>query len=203
MNGSYMEGEFSAFLGDLSSRKMTPGGGSASAAAAALGAALNLMVINYTLDKDGKGPEDLVRSGEQQRAVLESLKVLVDKDCEVFRELMKGLSSGSGDLQELYRKAAMVPAEICRLSFASAEISLFLAKEGNRNLISDVGCAASILRSSYSAARHNVCVNLRHIDDRKFVRELSSELDIKREEIFHLDKAVQLMIEDALKRKDR
>lgn len=57
MNASakYIREPLNDYLKELSARTIIPGGGSASAASAALGVSLNLMVINFSL-KPGLSP---------------------------------------------------------------------------------------------------------------------------------------------------
>ena len=47
----FMENKVTAYLRDLSAKTIVPGGGSASALEAAIGVALNIMVINFSVKK--------------------------------------------------------------------------------------------------------------------------------------------------------
>lgn len=176
---SYLGGSVSNYLKELSEKSVTPGGGSASALTAALGAALNLMVINYTV-KSGS-PEELLEAKKKQEKLLEELSSLIDKDCASFKSLMGKLSRGE-DAQKEYAQAALAPMEVCRRSVESMRITDYLATSGNKKLATDVGCALHMLRSAFYSAKLNVEVNLKHIKDSSFVEEIEKELkSIKKE----------------------
>jgi len=165
------------YLKELAGRRMTPGGGSAAALTAALGAGLNAMVINYSMKKDT--PEDVKRGFEEklkkQEESLDRLSSLVDEDCRAFRKLMEALSA-KRDAQEEYCAAAAVPVKICRECHVSMEMSLELIKDSNRNLVTDVGCAAHMLKAAFYSALLNVEVNLKWIKDRAFIEDAKSKL---------------------------
>jgi formiminotetrahydrofolate cyclodeaminase len=173
----YADAPVKSYISDLSARKAAPGGGSAAALAGAIGAALNGMVINYTVDKikDRALSAEFAAVGALARGVLNGLLELVDKDCEVFMSLMAKLSSGKGAQRE-YRKAAESPMRICEGALSSAKITFFLAANGNKNLLTDVSSAAHILNGAFSAAAPNVLVNLRYITDGKYVSQAKKRL---------------------------
>lgn len=79
------------FAKELASKKPVPGGGGAAAMVAALGAALNTMVANFSYGKkkfiDMKHKhEELIKRGEILR---DKLIDLVDKDAEFFEPLSR------------------------------------------------------------------------------------------------------------------
>jgi len=169
-NGYFLRLTVGQYLSELSRRSAVPGGGSAAALAAALGAGLNLMVLNFSIDRerDGGQAEKLTAAKERQQQSLESLSRLVDEDCKAFRGLMKALSEKK-DAQQEYISAASVPMKVCRECHVSMHITEHLAVDSNRRLISDVGCAAQTLRGAFHSARFNVEINLKYIRDRSFV----------------------------------
>ena len=74
------------YLNDLAARRPTPGGGSAAALSAAIGAGLASMVANYTIGnpkyKEGEDRiADILKRCDRYRA---DLQALVDKDVEAF-----------------------------------------------------------------------------------------------------------------------
>ena len=180
----YLKGTVEGYLKGLSERSIVPGGGSASALAAALGAGLNLMVMNYSIEPGGSGcaPQGFSPARERQQESLERLSMLVDEDCGVFQKLMEALSA-KRDAQKEYIAAAEVPMEICRECAVSIKISVHLLEGANRKLITDVGCAAHVLKAAFSSARLNVEVNLKCIEDRSFVENTGKELETIKKEI--------------------
>jgi formiminotetrahydrofolate cyclodeaminase len=77
------------------------------------------------------------------------------------------------------RDALDVPFMICRLCFEAAKLCPPLIKKGNLNLISDVAVAVILLESGFSAARFNVEINLKSLQDRKLDRRMQKELGQK------------------------
>jgi formiminotetrahydrofolate cyclodeaminase len=181
---NYLRSTIEEYLRVLSERKIIPGGGSASALVAALGAGLNLMVINYSMGgaSSGKAPRELSSARQRQQKSLDRLSLLVDEDCKAFQELMEALSS-KRDAQKEYIVAAAVPTEICRECNTSIGITAHLAQNANRKLMTDIGCAAYILKAAFHSARLNVEVNLKHIGDRLLVESTEKELDTIEKEI--------------------
>jgi formiminotetrahydrofolate cyclodeaminase len=175
--GLYLKESLDKYLGELSARKIVPGGGSAAALSAALGAALNLMVIGYSAHS-----EDIAEAGSRQRQVLDRLSELVDEDCRAFSELMDAITQGK-EAQEKYKAAAAVPMDICRQCHSSMGITTFLSKNGSAKLITDVGCAANMLKGAFVSAALNVEINLREIKDAVFVEDTIKNLSLMEEDI--------------------
>ncbi|MEA3489659.1 MAG: cyclodeaminase/cyclohydrolase family protein [Candidatus Omnitrophota bacterium] len=165
----FLQATVEQYLRELSQRSIVPGGGSVSALAAALGAGLNLMVINYSADHNS--PEKATRAfsaaRKRQEESLEHLSRLIDEDCKVFRELMDALAE-KRDAQKEYKAAASVPMRICRECHISMHISEHLLENANRNLLTDIGCAVRILKAAYYSAELNAAINLGHIRDTSF-----------------------------------
>ncbi len=198
----YLRGTVEGYLKGLSERKAVPGGGSASALTAAIGAGLNLMVLNYSIGP-GKPAEEqrgLLEAGEKQRKSLECLSRLVDDDCRVFAELMEALSSGRPVRNEYYA-ASEVPMKICCECGESMDVTRRLVENGNMNLATDIGCASRILKSAFHSARLNVEVNLNRIDDRLFVERARKELDAMGKDIDRAEMEISERVEKIMKAK--
>lgn len=169
--GEFLQGSIKGYLKELASRSTVPGGGSVSALTAALGAGLNLMVMNYSPDG-----EEMCALREEQQYILDRLSALIDEDCRVFRALMSALSDKK-DAEEAFKDAACVPLEICRESLRSIEVTAMLPGRANSNLVTDIECAAHNLMAAFRAARINVEVNLSHIDNAAFSGSASEDLE--------------------------
>jgi methenyltetrahydrofolate cyclohydrolase len=172
----YIDANLSDYISEVASRSTVPGGGSAAALSASLGAALNLMVINYSQNTDVGNGGGLTVIKVQQEETLDKLKHYVDQDCVVFKELMDKLASKES-AEEEYKRASEVPLGICEACVASIGVTAILAENSNKNLITDVGSAAYMLRSAFSSAAMNVYINLKYIKDDKYIKENSSKLE--------------------------
>jgi len=154
------------YLDDLAARLPAPGGGSAAALNAALGASLISMVVNFTLSKpkyaafEPELTEILDKSEKLRNDFLE----LVDLDVVAYE---------SKDA----RKALDVPFMLARLCCQAIKLCPPLVKKGNLNLVSDVAVAAVFLESAFAGARFNVEINLKSLADAQFARKTVKELD--------------------------
>jgi glutamate formiminotransferase/formiminotetrahydrofolate cyclodeaminase len=162
----------SAFLDALASSEPTPGGGSASAYGAAMGAALVAMVGRVTVGKkkyaDVEG--EMWPMIESALSLQESMQEAVTKDAEAFDQYLKAMRlPRDTDEQKADRilamrnasvNAAKVPLEVARGALEILTLALKAAELGNVNAISDAGSAASLARAALRGAGLNVRINL-------------------------------------------
>lgn len=163
----------------LSSKEPTPGGGGASALGGALGVSLGMMVANLTSGKKRYADveEEVGRCLEELQVLQQELLGLADRDAEVFAPLaaayrMPGETKEERERKEqatqaLLSEAAHVPFEIMKKAAKSLEILDFLEQKGSRMAASDVGVAASFIRSALTGAVMNVWINTRSMTDRE------------------------------------
>lgn len=165
------------YLNDLAARKSAPGGGSAAALNAAIGAALMSMAANYT-----PGARGILKKTESAR---KRLQALIDADIEAYGKLSK-IMKGRKDPAKLdasYREAAKPPYEVCRISAECLKLCKELAECANKNLITDVAIAAICLEGAFFAAKYNVYINLKYIKDMDFIGETHKALQPLEEEL--------------------
>lgn len=184
----------SYFLDVLASKAPVPGGGGAAAMGGAIGMALSNMVGNLTVGKKKFADvEDEVKELlDQGYQIIEELKVLVDKDAEVFEPLSKayGLPKETAEqaahkakvMEECSKEACSVPLEIMRKSYAGIKIHERMGQIGTKLAISDVGCGVAFLKAALISGQLNVLINLGAIKDDQFVKETVAEIDHLAEE---------------------
>ncbi|MCX5712284.1 MAG: cyclodeaminase/cyclohydrolase family protein, partial [Candidatus Omnitrophica bacterium] len=107
----YADSSLKIYLDDLAAKKSAPGGGSAAALNAALGAALISMVANFTIGKSKyakyeKEVKDILEKSEKLRT---EFLGLVDLDVRAYE---------SKDP----RKAMEIPFMLCRLCFEAVKL---------------------------------------------------------------------------------
>ncbi len=173
----YVEGRMIDFLDKLASSSPEPGGGAASALAAAVGAALVSMVANLTLGKekyaDVQGDiERLVAGSEGVRARLQDL---VQRDTEAYGVLAKAYkmpresdeekAERAEAVQAALKDACQVPYDIAEQCLRVAELSETAADIGNVNAVSDAGCAVLLADAAARCAALNVKINIGSIRD--------------------------------------
>lgn len=168
----YTDKTLKKYLDDLSARMPAPGGGSAAALAAGLGASLISMVANFTLGNPKYAKFDsLIRNilNQSEKLRVEFLN-LVDLDVQAFRS--KNL-----------RSSLDVPLMACRLCFEAIKLCPPLITKGNKNLISDVAVAAVLLESAFASAYYNVEANLKFLNDQKLTNAVRKEFIRKEKKI--------------------
>ncbi len=177
-NYNYKKESLEKYLTELSSKTIAPGGGSAAALVGALGAGLNLMVLRYSVKKERSelSPELLLVTITEQEESMKKLTSLIEEDCRVFAALMKKISGG-GDKQAELKTATEVPLMIAIECHTSMDITRFLLENGNKNLLTDVACAAHLLRSAFDSAGYEVKINLKDIIDESYKKETLNTLN--------------------------
>jgi methenyltetrahydrofolate cyclohydrolase len=176
------------WLERLGSAAPTPGGGAAAALAAATGAALIEMVVNLTVGKSAYAEHEshVQPVGEQARALRQRALALIDADAAAFDTVMAayGLPRDSDEekaartaaIQTATTNAARPPLEIAGVAARIIELAAALPGRSNRNVLSDVGVAASLAGSALEAAAINVEVNLGVLKDAGVREGLRKEL---------------------------
>lgn len=177
------------FIMDLASKAPTPGGGGASAYGGALASALGSMVGNLTV---GKKRYEAVEADTY--IVLEKLAdarvrliELVEEDARAFAPLAAayGMPKGTPDehaakdaaMQEALVGACEVPLDIMRTCARVIELCEFLAYNGSRMALSDVGVAVAFGKAALLGASLNVYINAKDIGDRERAERYTGEAD--------------------------
>ncbi|NQT32359.1 MAG: cyclodeaminase/cyclohydrolase family protein [Candidatus Omnitrophica bacterium] len=191
----YSEGTVKDYLKELSEKKIVPGGGSAAALSAGLGAGLNLMVLNYSIKE---GSSDLLPAKQKQQEMLDRISSFIDEDCKVFQSLMKALSE-KRNAQKEYISAAAIPLEVCIESHESIGITDLLSRGSNKNLFTDVLCALHFLEAAFFSAKLNVEINLREIKDDPFVSETREKLAVMEEDVERKSAEIEARVREVLK----
>lgn len=195
---SFDERPLKEFCASLASSAPTPGGGTASAAAGALGASLVSMVCALTLSKEKyKEAHDALSPIAAEAAEARTrLSRLMDLDSEAFegmaaarklpKETEEEKSRRSEAVQAASRRAAEVPMETARLAATLLSRLPLVAEKGNPNAGSDTGVAALLLSAAAEGALLNVGINLSSIEDAEFVHAMEKETALISREVERL-----------------
>jgi len=166
--GRPKEESLTSFTDRLAARTPTPGGGSASALAGALGAALGEMVLAYSIDP-AKPVEELGAAQAALRAGRARMHALVTEDSASYEAVRAARRRrkehpGDRDAEAAYRTAlhgaVAVPLETARLG---QELSVQLESVRSRTkaaLGSDLTTALALFRAATEGALANVAINL-------------------------------------------
>jgi formiminotetrahydrofolate cyclodeaminase len=156
----------------LASRAPVPGGGSASALAGALGAALVEMVCELTVGKPEYEDVDPVarQIGAAAGELRGSMLAAAEEDAAAYLDVVAARRlPRHSDEERAARKAAIgeasvaateVPLRVARLAAEVLDLAASIASIGNRNAVSDAGAAALLAAAAARGAALNVRINL-------------------------------------------
>jgi formiminotetrahydrofolate cyclodeaminase len=171
-------------LSAFSSPDPTPGGGSAAALSAAVGASLLMMVGSLSKTRTGSDEEKsaLASATRTLADVRRQLADAIDADSTAYDQVIAAykLPRVSADEQQArktaigraLRAATEVPLDVVRLSASALAEAEPIARCGHRGALSDVGVAIALLRAGCQGARLNVETNLDGIRDDAYVSAL-------------------------------
>lgn len=169
------------FMHVLGSDEPAPGGGSASALAAAMGISLVKMVAELTTGKkkyaehEAVTQEVLVEATRLQAVLLEA----IDKDTQAFnvvsavfsmpKETEEDKMARREAMQLALKGAAISPYEMMETIVSGLKVVKKAVGKSNVNAASDLGVAALNLKSGLQGAWLNVLINLSGIKEEAFV----------------------------------
>ncbi|MGM0414833.1 MAG: cyclodeaminase/cyclohydrolase family protein [Bacillota bacterium] len=168
------------FSEEVASNKPTPGGGSVAALSAALSSSLLKMVIVLTKDNNEL---DSFKS-DLNKDVKDAFH-LMDKDSDSFNKVMKAFKMPKEtDLEKEKRKeaiqaglkeASLTPLDTMKLAYKLIEVSIKVARHGNKNAVTDAGVAGYMAFSALQGGYYNIIINTEAIKDEKFVDTTEKE----------------------------
>jgi len=177
------------FVDEVSRDSVAPGGGSISALAGSLAAALAAMVANITF---GKGKyrrrrpklEEIARAAQR---VKDGLLCAVDRDTAAFQELMAAFrlpkataeqrKTRTEAIQAATRGATEVPLASAELCLEALRLCRSAAERGLPAGITDAGVGALLARAALEGSLYNVQVNLASVKDREWARKIWAQVE--------------------------
>lgn len=161
----------------LSAPEPTPGGGSASALAGAVGAALLAMVAGLPKTRHGTDADRVALADARRRllAARVELAALVDRDAEAYAQVVQAYRLPKAtDADQTARRAAIeralrgaidAPLAVMRACASCAREAEVVARHGSPAAASDVGVALELLGAALRGAQLNVEINLGSLKD--------------------------------------
>ena len=172
-----------AFIEEVARRSSAPGGGSASAAIAAMGTGLGSMVAKLTLgvrkfeDLDAK----MRKLAQPLHNAAKDLIPMIDADTDAFNDYVEALRLPSDTkeekkekrerLQQGLKKAIDIPLTTMKLADAAWDAMAGIAKYGNIASKSDIEVGAKAMETGIWGAYKNVMINMANITDDKFKKD--------------------------------
>jgi glutamate formiminotransferase/formiminotetrahydrofolate cyclodeaminase len=176
-----------SFVEVLGARTPAPGGGSASALIAAMGAALGAMVGWMTYGKRRFEEKEAVmrRLIPPLHEAMKDLLPMIDRDTRAFNDYLAAMempeetgaekARRQAAMQDGLKKAVQVPLEVMRIADRCWDAMVEMATHGNLASRSDLEVGAKALETGIWGASRNVAINLSSIEDEAFRRGVSGE----------------------------
>jgi glutamate formiminotransferase/formiminotetrahydrofolate cyclodeaminase len=200
------------FINAIKARTTAPGGGSASAAIAAIGTALGTMVAHLTY-----GWKKFEHLDEQLRAAIpplyhitEKLIPMIDADTNAFNDYMEAIRMPKNTdeqkkarhdaMQQGLKKAIDVPLTTMRFGDSSWDTFLEVAKIGNINSSSDVAVGARALEVGIWGAYKNVMINMPQIEDEDYKKRITEEAESIKQRAIEKSIEILKILEDREKK---
>ena len=157
-----------------------PGGGSLSALAAAMGAALAQMVAGLTIGRpryiDAEPAMQALNASAQR--LRKDLLAAMDRDAGAYTAVMAARKRPQATAPEKARRNEAIQQAICeaaRVPLSMAEMALKVMalahtaiRQGNPNTLSDGAVGALLARAALQGGIYNVRINLQSIQDEDF-----------------------------------
>lgn len=176
-----------AFVGRLASNAPAPGGGSASALAGAMGAALVQMVVALTSGRRDAAEveEELRELGLAAAGFQSELLQLVEIDAAAYasvvaarrlpRETDRERELRRVQIDAAVREATRAPLVIAERAEAVLSLAERLAPIGSRNAISDAGVGGLLAAAALRGGALNVRINLPSLPEEEPLRREAGE----------------------------
>lgn len=189
MTNSLQEQTIGTFLDTLASSAPTPGGGSVAALNGAMAAGLISMVCAVTLarNKQNHDAEEMQAVQQQAEQLRMQLQTRAQEDIEIFEHLSAAYklprttdadaATRRAAIQKITRQATEVPLKTAHHASSLLPLCTALVHTCGRLLVSDIGVAALLARSSVQSALLNVEINLSSLDDELFVRDVRAQVE--------------------------
>jgi glutamate formiminotransferase/formiminotetrahydrofolate cyclodeaminase len=179
-----------AFIEEVASRSSAPGGGSVSAALAAMGAGLGAMVakLTYGVRKFESVDAQMRKNIPPLQDAVARLIPMIDADTTAFNDFMEALrlprdtdaerTERADRIQAGLEKAIDIPLTTMKLGDGAWDALCEVARFGNPASRSDVEVGAKTLEAGIWGAYKNVIINMDGITDDTFRTRITREAEL-------------------------
>ena len=176
------------FAMQTASNEPVPGGGSISALAGSLAAALTEMVAGLTIGKKKYADveEEMKAAVEPMKAVCAQLLDDIKRDSESFDQYMQALTlpketeeekaARTEAMQNGLKAAVEVPLSVAKAACGILPYAETMVVKGNKTAVTDALVATMMARTAVLGAGFNVKINLESIKDQEYVDRIGKEV---------------------------
>ena len=196
----YKEISLETFASEVASLEPVPGGGSVSALAGALAAALAVMVALLTLKKEryADRESEMLQLRDEAEQLQQQLLAAVDQDAQSYRQVLaafrlrksteKEKQKRAEALQAAFRKATEVPLEVAETALKVLELTGNAARRGNPDMVTDAGVGILLARAAALGALMNAEFNLGSLKDRQLAAEMKTRIGRMKQTVHQMEK---------------
>lgn len=178
------------FAMQTASNEPVPGGGSISALAGALAAALTEMVAGLTIGKKKyvEVEAEMKEAVAPMHEICEHLLDDIKRDSESFDLYMQALglpketeeekAARTKAMQDGLKAAVAVPLSVAKRAYEVMPYAEIMVTKGNKTAVTDALVATMMARTAVLGALFNVKINLESIKDETFVEETAKEVAV-------------------------
>lgn len=200
------------FVERLASAEPVPGGGSASAVAASLAAALVAMVASLSEGRPKYAEHAVLHETARAtaRRLVDRLLRIADDDAAAYAAFAAALKLPRDDeaqatrraaaLAKAARGAAEIPLDCIEACLELVSTAEALAGRSNKNASSDLNVAALLAEAAARGAAANVLVNLPAVGDDEYAAEATERVDELLHEIGRLADATRQAVASGMAR---
>ena len=200
------------FIEEIANRTSAPGGGSASAAIAAMGVALGCMVgqLTYGIRKFENVDREIRKPIPFLYEAVQNLIPMVDADTNAFNDYMEALRMPKTTdeekvirtkaMQDGLKKAIEIPLKTMKYANNVWDSMIEVARYGNIASKSDVEVGCRAMEMGIWGAYKNVLINLEGIKDKEFVNNKIKEVEVIRDNSISKMKTVLNILEERSKK---
>lgn len=195
------------FAMQTASNEPVPGGGSISALAGALAAALTEMVAGLTIGKKkyAGAEEEMKAAIGPMHDICQQLLVDIERDSQSFDLYMQALSlpketeeekaARTEAMQNGLKAAVAVPLSVAKASYEVLPYAELMVEKGNKTAVTDALVATMMARTAVLGALFNVKINLLSIKDQEFVQATSQEVGALEKKAIEHERKILAMAE--------
>ena len=198
------------FLDLLSTDSPAPGGGSVAALSGSIAASLISMVANLTLNNKKYKSKHLKMNqiSIEAQNLKKQLSFLINEDTEAFNAIMLAFRLPKKSKEDMENRAIAIeiatkyaceiPYKTLTLIYDTLELADYLLDHGNKNSFSDTGVSVEMGIAGSKSAIMNVKINLKDINDTKYVKSMTSKINSAKVKIDKLVKLMKIKIDNTL-----
>lgn len=190
------------FAMQTASNEPVPGGGSISALAGSLAAALTEMVAGLTIGKKKYADveEEMKAAIEPMEEICAQLLDDIKRDSESFDQYMQALTlpketeeekaARTEAMQNGLKAAVAVPLSVAKAACGILPYAETMVVKGNKTAVTDALVATMMARTAVLGAGFNVKINLESIKDQEYVDRIGKEVAELEKQAVEMEKKI-------------